>query len=104
MVSPVRTDDAFEREIRRWERQFNNGKANASARTAFFIKGQIKGEYLLTAAYDSDKDTRARLLRDIRPDEFYPVYGDRSLRGFDARSAERLYVRVDKQPQLPAVR
>ncbi|NLB59177.1 MAG: hypothetical protein GX805_12065, partial [Gammaproteobacteria bacterium] len=31
-----------------------------------------------------------------RPDEFYPVYGDASLRGFDARSAERLYVRVDK--------
>ncbi len=87
--------DGFEREIRRWEKQFNNGKANGAARAAFFVKGRIKGEYLLTAAYDSDKEVRARLLRDIQPEEFYPVYGDASLRGFDARSAERLYVRVD---------
>lgn len=89
--------DGFDRDIRRWEKQFNNGKANTAARAAFFVKGRIKGEYLLTAAYDSDKDVRGRLLRDIRPEEFYPVYGDSSLRGFDARSAERLYVRIDNK-------
>jgi hypothetical protein len=97
LISPVQHGDAFDRDIRRWERQFNSGKANAAARTAFFIKGRIKGEYLLTAAFDSDKDVRGRLLHDIRPEEFYPVYGDSSLRGFDARSAERLYVRIDNQ-------
>lgn len=96
VVQPARSDDGFEREIRRWERDFNNGKANAALRTAFFLKGKVKGEYLLTAAFDSDKDTKARLLRDIRPDEYYPVYGDSSLLGFDARSADRLYLRVDK--------
>jgi hypothetical protein len=96
VVQPARSDDGFEREIRRWERDFNGGKANAALRTAFFLKGRVKGEYLLTAAFDSDKDTRARLLRDIRPDEYYPVYGDSSLLGFDARSADRLYLRVDK--------
>lgn len=97
LISPVQHNDAFDRDIRRWEKQFNNGKASASARTAFFVKGKIKGEYLLTAAYDSDKDVRGRLLRDIQPDDYYPVYGDSSLRGFDARSAERLYVRVDNK-------
>ena len=97
LISPVQYNDAFDRDIRRWEKQFNNGKANAAARTAFFVKGRIKGEYLLTAAYDSDKDVRGRLLRDIQPEEFYPVYGDSSLRGFDARSAERLYVRIDNK-------
>lgn len=96
LINTTQQGDGFEREIRRWERQFNSGKANGAARTAFFVKGTIKGEYLLTAAYDSDKEVRARLLRDIQPEEFYPVYGDASLRGFDARSAERLYVRVDK--------
>lgn len=96
LIANSQNGDGFERDIRRWEKQFNHGKANGAARTAFFVKGTIKGEYLLTAAYDSDKDVRARLLRDIRPEEFYPVYGDASLRGFDARSAERLYVRVDK--------
>ncbi len=95
-LSPARQGDGFEQEIERWSRQFNSGKANASARTAFFIKGKIKGDLLLTAAYDSDKETRARMLRDIRPDEFYPVYGDSAIHGFDARSSDRLYVRVDK--------
>ncbi len=95
-LSPARQSDGFEQEIQRWSKQFNNGKANASARTAFFIKGKIKGDLLLTAAYDSDKQTRARILRDIRPDEFYPVYGDSAIHGFDARSSDRLYVRVDK--------
>lgn len=96
MVQPARIDDGFEREIRRWERDFNDGKANAALRTAFFLKGKVRGEYLLTAAFDSDKDTRARLLRDIRPDEYYAVYGDSSLLGFDAQSSDRLFLRVDK--------
>lgn len=96
-LSPTRRDDGFEQQIRRWSNQFNNGKANTAMRTAFFIKGKIKGDALLTAAYDSDKATRTRLLRDIRPDQFYPVYGDSSIQGFDARSSERLYVRVDKE-------
>ncbi len=95
-LQPVRRGDAFEQEIQAWSRDFNGGKASAAARAAFFLKGTIRGELLLTAAYDSDKETRARLLRDVRPDELYPVYGDASLRSFDARSAERLYVRLDQ--------
>lgn len=95
-IQPVRRGDAFERDIQRWSREFNNGKANVAARAAFFLKGVVKGDVLLTAAYDSDKETRLRLLRDVRPEQFYPVYGDSSLRGFDARSADRLYVRLDK--------
>lgn len=95
-ISPARQNDGFEQEIRRWSHQFNSGKANWAARTAFFVKGKIKGDVLLTAAYDSDKETRARLVRDVRPDEFYPVYGDSAIHGFDAKSASRLYVRVDK--------
>lgn len=96
LVNPVRTGDVFEQEIQTWSREWNNGKANVAARAAFFLKGTIRGDMLLTAAYDSDKDTRARLLRDVNPDELYPVYGDSSLRSFDARSTSRLYVRIDR--------
>jgi len=95
-IQPVRLDDGFEREIRRFSRQFNQGRGDAAARAAFFLKGRIKGDALLTAAYDSDKETRARLLRDIQPEAFYPVYGDSSVKTFDARSASKLYVRIDK--------
>lgn len=96
VLTPARRGDAFEREIDAWSRAFNGGKGEVGARAAFFLKGTIRGDLLLTAAYDSDKDTRARLLRDVRPDEFYPVYGDASLKHFDARSGSRLFVRIDK--------
>lgn len=92
---PVREQDSFEREIKHLSRAWNGGKGDQAARAALFIKGKIRGDYLLTLAYDSDKDTKERLFRDIQPDEFYPVYGDSSVRAFDAQSTGRLYLRVD---------
>lgn len=96
-LAPTRINDGFEQDITRWSRQFNQGKANAAVRTAFFLKGKIQGDKLLTAAYDSDQPTRDKLQRDINPNEFYPVYGDSAISGFDARSSNRLYVRIDDQ-------
>ena len=96
-LTPTRAQDGFEQEITHISRNWNDGKYDAAARAAMFIKGKIKGEYLLTLAYDSDKNTRDRLFRDIQPDEFYPVYGDSSVRGFDAQSTGRFYVRVDNK-------
>ncbi|MCW5654863.1 hypothetical protein [Hydrogenophaga sp.] len=95
-ISPAREDDGFELEIKRHTGSFDNGKGSLGARTAFFLKGVVKGETLLTLAYDSEKESRGRLFRDIQPDQFYPIYGDSSLRGFDAQSRQRLYVRVDQ--------
>ena len=93
---PARKQDNFEQELTHFSRTSRDGKAQAAARAAVFLKGKVKGEYLLTMAYDSDKETRERLFRDIQPDEFYPVYGDSSTRNFDAQSTSKLYVRVDK--------
>jgi uncharacterized repeat protein (TIGR01451 family) len=95
-IAPARASDAFEQEIRQLSRQWGND-TQAGVRAAFYLKGKIKGEYLLTAAYDSDKDTQERLFRDIQPDEFYPVYGDSGVRGFDAQSTSKLYVRIDNK-------
>lgn len=85
---------AFENELSSLGGDHDN--ARVAGRSAFFLKGALKGEYLLTASFDSNKQQKDRLFRDIRPDEFYPVYGDSSIRGFDAQSTQRLYVRVDK--------
>ena len=85
---------AFEAELSSLHKESGSGRA--SARSAFFFKGTVKGDYLLTAAFDSDKTRNDRLFRDIRPDEFYPVYGDSSVKGFDAQSTQKLYVRIDK--------
>lgn len=95
-IQPARSADGFEQELRQLSKEWDDGKNSAAARAAFYLKGKVKGDILLTAAYDSDKDTRERLFRDIQPDEFYPVYGDSAQRGYDAQSTSKLYVRLDK--------
>ena len=95
-LQPTRTQDSFEQELRHFSRTSADGKRDAGARAALFLKGKVKGDYLLTLAYDSDKASKERLFRDIQPDEFYPVYGDDSVKGFDAQSTGLFYVRVDK--------
>lgn len=96
-IVPVREDDAFDTEIKGFEKEFNGGKSRAGARAALYLKGKVKGDYLLTLAYDSDKDTDRQLFEEVDPNAFYPVYGDASIRGADAQSTSKLYVRVDRQ-------
>ena len=83
---------AFEKELREIA---GNDDYSATGRAAMFLKGKVRGDYLLTLAYDSDKKGE-RLFRDIEPGEYYPVYGDSSAKGFDAQSTSKLYVRLDK--------
>ena len=94
-LRPVNSNDTFEKELRQFAITGNDG--SGAARAAFFLKGKILGSYLLTASYDSEKQTRSRLFRDIQPDEFYPVYGDSSIKGFEAQSTSSLYVRIDNK-------
>lgn len=87
--------DGFEEELHDIASS-SDGKRSVTGRAALFLKGKVKGTYLLTLAYDSDKNSSQLLFRDIRPDEYYPVYGDAAAKGFDAQSTSKLYVRVDK--------
>jgi uncharacterized repeat protein (TIGR01451 family) len=91
-LMPVDANDSFDKQISRAA----GGGDTPGARAALFLKGKVKGDYLLTLAYDSGKSKQATLFRDILPDQFYPVYGDSSIKGYDAQSTSRLYVRVDK--------
>ncbi|MFI5447719.1 SdrD B-like domain-containing protein [Polaromonas sp. UC242_47] len=91
-LQPSQNGDVFERQIQSTSRSFSNGKGDVGARTALFLKGKVLGSSLLTLAYDSDKPSDTALFRDIQPNQFYPVYGDSSARGFDAQSTGRLYV------------
>jgi hypothetical protein len=95
-IEPERENDSFEEELKGFSKDFNGGKTNLGARAAMYLKGKVKGEYLLTLAYDSDKDTRKQLFESVDPNAFYPVYGDSSLRTQDAQSTGKLYVRIDK--------
>ena len=87
---------AFEAELNGMTSVNGAQDKRASARAAAFFKGTVKGDFLLTAAYDSDKTRGDILFRDIQPDRYYPVYGDSAVKGYDAQSTQKLYVRIDK--------
>ena len=76
-------------------------------RLAFYLKGKIKGKYLVTAQADTrerevtelfdgfwDADAQD-VFRRLDPDAYYPVYGDDSTTYRDVDTQGRLYVRVD---------
>ena len=76
-------------------------------RLALYLKGKIKGKYLITAQADTterevghlfkgffDKDARD-IFRRLDPDQYYPVYGDDSTTYRDVDTQGKLYVRVD---------
>ncbi|MCG8392358.1 MAG: hypothetical protein MI745_04685 [Pseudomonadales bacterium] len=67
-------------------------------RAAVFMKGQVRGDAHLTLAYDTDKDldTEDEVRRDLNPADYYPIPGDASVRGYDARSRSKLYARLEK--------
>jgi large repetitive protein len=93
----ARQQDGFESELQALTHEKTNSNGVAlNGRTALYLKGTVSGDVLLTLAYDSDKSSQQRLFRDIQPGEHYPVYGDASVKGFDAQSTSRLYVRVDR--------
>ncbi|MDT8442794.1 MAG: hypothetical protein RQ722_00765 [Desulfuromonadales bacterium] len=67
-------------------------------RVKFFAKGAVKGDWLLTMAYDSDKpDLDGDSLHQIiDPDTYYPLYGDSSQQGYEAASASDIYIKLEK--------
>lgn len=76
-------------------------------RLAFYLKGKIKGKYLVTAQADTQEREIRELFhgfgranaqdvfRRLDPDQYYPVYGDDSTTIRDVDTQGKLYVRVD---------
>lgn len=69
-------------------------------RVAFFAKGRIRGDFLLTMAYDSARGKPAdkqSLLGLIDPNQYYTLYGDGSEQRFEAASQRKLYIKLERR-------
>ena len=76
-------------------------------RLAMYLKGKVKGRYLVTAQADTRENEISQLFdgfldpdardvfRRLDPDQYYPVYGDDSTTYRDVDTQGRMYVRVD---------
>ncbi|WP_440409084.1 TonB-dependent receptor [Neorhizobium petrolearium] len=99
-----RTGDAHIEEVRPGEYD----EVYSKGRLAFYLKGKVKGKYLLTAAADTGEDDLNKLfrnlgsqdprqiLRRLDPDDYYPVYGDDSTFTEDAPTKGKFYVRLER--------
>ncbi|MDH3588162.1 MAG: OmpA family protein, partial [Gammaproteobacteria bacterium] len=94
-IEPLAADDRYDDDLL------------VEGRLAFYLKGKIKGKYLITAQLDSteeeigdlfsnlfDKDPQS-VLRRLDPDRYYPVYGDDSTTISDTDTQGRFYFRAD---------
>jgi outer membrane protein OmpA-like peptidoglycan-associated protein/IMP cyclohydrolase len=76
-------------------------------RVAYYLKGVIKGKYLITSAFDTgrrefdelfrdlDEDDNEKFLTNLDPDKMYPVYGDSSTVVYDTESQGKFYLAVE---------
>ncbi len=75
----------------------------SDARLALYAKGRVKGKWLMTLSYDSDKQVdETRFGGTIDPGAYYTIYADRSERRYDAASVRKLYLRLER-PQFYAL-
>ncbi len=70
-------------------------------RIAFYAKGTVRGDTLLTIAYDTAKrrstvGANASLQQAVEPDKFYTLYADATQQYFDAASARKLYIKIER--------
>ena len=82
----------------------------SQGRAAMYLKGKIKGQYILTASADTGAGTLADMftgftgkdpngmLKRISPNDYYPVYGDDSTSVEDAPTSGKFYVRLERGP------
>ncbi len=71
-------------------------------RVAFFAKGLIKGNWLMTLSLDTAKtestnDQDGDFLGEIDPNAYYTLYGDRSYQEFEGASRYPVFVKLEKR-------
>ncbi|MBP6671576.1 MAG: hypothetical protein KA247_00425 [Bacteroidetes bacterium] len=77
------------------DRAFPDGM-QTDGRLAFYARGTVYNDYLLTASFDSDRKNRARYFRELDPDYLYSIYGDNSMLFYDIQTNRNLYVKLEK--------
>src|SRR5690606_10861334 len=92
--------ETLERNMQPLQPGEQGGGVRADGQVSLYAKGRVLGKWLLTMAYDSDKPTgelRGRsLLSTIDPGRYYTLYGDGTHQGYDAASARKLYLKLER--------
>ncbi|MES9901417.1 MAG: SdrD B-like domain-containing protein [Sedimenticola sp.] len=67
----------------------------AEGKFAYYLKGKIKGKYIITSSFDTERAQKA-LFKEVESDKYYPVYGDDSSVNHDAANTQgMLYLLIE---------
>ncbi len=75
----------------------NDHNTYMDGRVSLFVKGKIKGDFLLTMAYDTGKQKDLEIFEQIDPNEYYTIYQDKSEQTHEAQSKRRVYLKIEKK-------
>jgi len=82
-IEPIGNDDKYKKGF--W----------SEGRVAYYLKGKIKGKYLITSSFDTGREKK-ELFRNLDPDKYYPVYGDESTANYEATDTQgMLYLAIE---------
>ncbi|MGL4366604.1 MAG: DUF11 domain-containing protein [Cetobacterium sp.] len=65
-------------------------------RGAVYAEGDIDKVGYLTMTYDTYKDDEDKFFSYRNPEDYYPIFGDNSTKGYVGKSADNLYLRIDR--------
>ncbi|MEA1964023.1 MAG: hypothetical protein U9O41_02725, partial [Candidatus Aerophobetes bacterium] len=70
---------------------------SVDGRVAFYLRGKMKGGYIIKAIYDTAKENpENKLFSELDPDKYYPIYGDSSSLKRVGETQDKLYVRIER--------
>ena len=76
------------------DKQYKRG-IYTDGRVSYYLKGKIKGRFLVKSHYDTD-DKRSALFKNLNEKDYYPVYGDDSTRDYETQNTTgRLYLVIE---------
>ncbi len=67
----------------------------SEGKMAYYLKGKIKGKYVVTSSFDTERQTK-EALKAFKDEQYYPIYGDASTVNYDATNTEGpLYLSIE---------
>ncbi|MGL6066699.1 MAG: DUF11 domain-containing protein [Cetobacterium sp.] len=79
-----------------FEKEIDTYKDKIFYRGAVYGEGSVGNLGYLTLTYDTYKDHEDKFFSYKDPEDYYPIFGDNSTRGYVGKSKENLYLRFDR--------
>ncbi|MGL4865099.1 MAG: hypothetical protein ACRC4T_18560, partial [Cetobacterium sp.] len=79
-----------------FEKEINSYNKQLFYRGAVYAEGDIDKVGYLTMTYDTIKDNEDKFFAYRDPEDYYPIFGDNSTKGYVGKSADNLYLRIDR--------